>query len=113
MSWKIGLSGLAAIAWLVSAGSAGAQSTGPTCSDSTLVDVEVHGQHIIGDYVAGIGHDTLGWPPSGSDIGDALSTRRGVAIRGGPGPGFHFDHDPAIAPGASFCTDSQSPGIHG
>lgn len=29
----------------------------PTCSD--ILDIEVHGQHVVGDYVTGIGHDTL------------------------------------------------------
>lgn len=82
----------------------------PTCSDSTAVDVDVHGQHVIGDYVAGIGHSVLDWPPSGGGIGQVVGDNRGVAVKGGPGPGFHFENEPPIAPGASFCTDSQSPG---
>jgi hypothetical protein len=72
---------------------------GPTCSDSTIIDVEVHGQHIIGDYVLGVGHGNLGWPPARQVGGGG-----GVAVKGGPGPGFHFTI-PGLAPGASFCTD--------
>jgi hypothetical protein len=72
---------------------------GPTCSDSTIIDVENHGQHIIGDYVTGVGHGDLEWPPAGQVGGGG-----GVVVKGGPGPGFHFTID-GLAPGASFCTD--------
>lgn len=107
MIWKATRSAVAALAAL-GAVSAAAQSTNstPTCSD--VLDIEVHGQHVIGDYVTGIGHEGLDWPPSGSDIGQTVAENRGVVVRGGPGPGFHFEN--GIAPGASFCTDSQSPG---
>ena len=88
--------------------SARAMPTGPTCSD--VLDIEVHGQHVIGDYVTGLGHDELGWPVTSRDIGDTVSRNRGVVVRGGPGPGFHFEH--GVAPGASFCTGSRSPGAH-
>jgi hypothetical protein len=72
-------------------------SAAPTCSDVGFLDVDVHGQHVIRDYV--IGEDETG--PGGE----------GVAIRGGPGPGFHFEF--GIAPGASFCLpQSKSPGFH-
>ena len=77
----------------------------PTCSDT--LGIEVHGQHVIGDYVMGTGTD---WPPSGAEIGQTVSDNGGVAIAGGPGPGFHFPN--GFAPGASFCTGSQSPGTH-
>lgn len=83
-------------------------SSGPTCSD--VLEIEVHGQHVIGDYVTGIGHDDLGWPATGRDIGDTVAANQGVVVRGGPGPGFHFEN--GVAPGASFCTDSRSPGAH-
>ena len=76
----------------------------PTCSD--VLDIDVHGQHIVGDYVTGIGHGTLGWPPNGQVGGGG-----GAAVPGGPGPGFHFPN--GFAPGASFClSQSNSPGAH-
>lgn len=90
------------------ASDAAAQQSEPTCSDT--LGIEVHGQHVVGDYVSGLGHDEMDWPPSGREIGEAVRANRGAAIPGGPGPGFHFDH--GVAPGASFCTDSRSPGVH-
>lgn len=66
----------------------------PTCSD--VLPIANHGQHIVGDYVTGIGHDELDWPPNGQVGGGG-----GVIVRRGPGPGFHFER--GIAPGASFC----------
>jgi len=78
---------------------AAALAHGPTCSDFGALDVEVHGQHITRDYVKGEAHDARGTE------GD-----RGALVPGGPGPGYHFPNN--FAPGASFCTDSQSPGIH-
>ncbi len=90
--------------------SATASAAAPTCSDSTLIDVEVHGQHVIGDYVTGLGHGVLTWPPRGQ-VGAAVGSD-GPAVVGGPGPGFHFPR--GIAPGASFCVlQSSSPGLHG
>jgi len=79
----------------------------PTCSDT--LGIANHGQHIVGDYVAGIGHDTLGWPPSGEVVGGTIAGD-GAAVPGGPGPGYHFPN--GFAPGASFCNDSNAPGIH-
>jgi hypothetical protein len=80
----------------------------PTCSGT--LGIATHGQHVVGDYVTGTGHDSLGWPPSGNDVGDAIAGE-GAAVPGGPGPGFHFPN--GFAPGASFCLDqSQSPGFH-
>ncbi len=87
------------------AGTAGAAS--PTCADTLLI--ANHGQHIVGDYVTGIGHAQLVWPPSGGGVGDAVRAV-GAALPGGPGPGFHFPN--GVAPGASFCTASSSPGAH-
>jgi hypothetical protein len=108
MSWKAIRS---LVAGLVAAGaaSATAQSTNPTPTCSDALDIEVHGQHVIGDYVTGIGHEDLDWPPGDDGIGQTVAENGGVAVRGGPGPGFHFEH--GVAPGASFCTDSQSPGF--
>jgi hypothetical protein len=90
------------------AGAAGAGSGTPTCSDT--LGIAVHGQHIVGDYVTGIGHMNLDWPPSDGVVGSTVSANGGVAIAGGPGPGFHFPN--GFAPGASFCNDSNSPGMH-
>ena len=89
---------------LTMATGAGAEGT-PTCSDT--LGIQVHAQHIIGDYVTGVGRANLTWPPSGQ-VGDVVGGN-GPVVRGGPGPGFHFDE--GFAPGASFCTDSQ--GING
>ncbi len=75
----------------------------PTCSDT--LGIANHGQHIVGDYVTGITHETLGWTPEGQVGGGG-----GAVLPGGPGPGFHFPN--GVAPGASFCTGSQSPGDH-
>ena len=86
----------------------GAAPHEPTCSDT--LGIRVHGHHIVGDYVTGIGHMTFDWPPSGGVVGSAVGGNGGVAVAGGPGPGFHFPN--GFAPGASFCTDSRSPGRH-
>lgn len=83
-------------------------SAEPTCSGT--LGIANHGQHVVGDYVTGTGHDGLGWPPSGSEVGEAVAGE-GAAVPGGPGPGFHFPN--GFAPGASFCLEqSQSPGLH-
>jgi hypothetical protein len=89
------------------AGAAPAAGT-PTCSDT--LGVVVHGQHIVADYVTGMGHMGAPWPPSGGIVGEMVSENGGVAVAGGPGPGFHFPN--GFAPGASFCNDSSSPGTH-
>jgi hypothetical protein len=74
-----------------------------TCSG--IVGV-VHGHHVVADYVTGVGHDTMSWPPAGQ-----VDASGGAVIPGGPGPGFHFPN--GFAPGASFCLpQSQSPGFH-
>ncbi len=88
-------------------GSKPAAAAGPTCSD--VLGVAVHGQHVVGDYITGIGHENLAWPPKGS-VGDAIRGE-GAVLPGGPGPAFHFAK--GFAPGASFCVlQSQSPGFH-
>lgn len=82
----------------------------PTCSH---FGTATHGEHIIGDYVTGLGGafppDSLSWPPKG-EVGEAIRANGGVLITGGPGPGFHFEN--GIAAGASSCLDTASPGIH-
>lgn len=87
------------------AGVAPVAAHGPTCSDT--LGIAVHGQHIVGDYV--IGGGLTEWPPKGGVVGGAVGGS-GAAVPGGPGPGFHFPN--GFAPGASFCNDSNSPGVH-
>jgi len=78
-----------------------------TCSD--VLGIATHGQHVVGDYVTGLGHEHLTWPPAGA-VGAAVKGG-GAALPGGPGPGFHFPL--GISPGASFCLpQAQSPGFH-
>ena len=77
-----------------------------TCSGS--IGYEVHGQHVLGLYVVGGSLNYDSWPPTGG-VGQYVAGK-GAALPGGPGPGFHFPSN--IAPGASFCTDSKSPGEH-
>ena len=89
--------------------SAAASAAAPTCSESDVIDVAVRGEHVVGDYVTGTGHDVLVWPPAGQ-VGPAIPDD-GPAYTGGPGPDFHFEH--GFAPGASFCLpQSSSPGSH-
>ena len=66
--------------------------------DSTLAN---HGQHIVGDYVAGMGHDAS-WPPAGQ-VGELVGGR-GPVKPGAPGIQSH-----GASPGASFCNGSSSP----
>lgn len=80
-----------------------ATPTKATCSDVGFLGIEVHGHHVVRDYVVGEGGMT--WPPAGQ-----VDVSEGAALPGGPGPGFHFPN--GVAPGASFCTDSHSPGAH-
>ena len=94
-------------ALLMAAVPAVAASGDPTCS--ALFEGYPHGYHILADYVTGVGSELLGgpgidWPPTG------LNAAGGAALPGGPGPSFHFEN--GVAPGASFCTDSSSPGVH-
>lgn len=81
----------------------------PTCSTAPL-GIDVHGQHIVRDYVMGEDHPLESWPPAGGVVGEAVRENGGAAVPGGPGPGFHFPM--GFAPGASFCTGSRSPGQH-
>ena len=85
-----------------------AYAADPTCS--TTLGITVHGQHIVGDYLTGIGHENLDWPPSGGIVGETIRANGGIQVAGGPGPGFHFPN--GFAPGASFCVES-SQGING
>lgn len=92
---------------LVTAWASPAAAGTPTCSDT--LGIAVHGQHVVADYVMGVDHGDLSWPPSGGVVGDAVAGE-GAQVPGGPGPGFHFPN--GVAPGASFCNGSSSPGIH-
>jgi hypothetical protein len=97
-----------AAAALALAPSAAANEGDPTCAG--VLDIDVHGQHIVGDYITGIGHENLAWPPKGGVVGQATGGS-GPVVTGGPGPGFHFPN--GFAPGASFCNaQSNSPGFH-
>lgn len=64
-------------------------------------EIANHGQHILGDYITGIGHDGE-WPYAGQ-VGDIVGGR-GPANAGAPGIKEH-----GAAPGASFCNSSESP----
>jgi len=77
-----------------------------TCSSS--IGTDVHGQHVLGLYVVGGQLALDSWPPTGG-VGQYIAGT-GAALPGGPGPAFHFLN--GFAPGASFCTDSKSPGLH-
>jgi len=90
--------GVAVAGLVTTAGPASAHE--PTCAE--MLTVEVHGQHVVGDYVMGGG---LEWPPAGV-VGPAAAEQPGGEYVGGPGPGFHFAKD--IPPGASFCNDASS-----
>ncbi len=80
----------------------------PTCADFEALEIVVHGQHVVRDYVTG--GELVGWPPAGGAVGEAVAGS-GAAVPGGPGPGFHFPN--GFAPGASFClANSNSPGFH-
>lgn len=80
-----------------------AAPTKATCTD--VLSITVHGHHVVADYVTGVGHGNMEWPPAGK-----VKASGGAVVPGGPGPGFHFPN--GFAPGASFCTDSASPGAH-
>ena len=83
-----------------------AAASGPTCAE--LLGMANHGEHVLGLYVVG-GSLSLGyWPPAGG-VGESVSGD-GAAIPGGPGPGYHVPN--GFAPGASFCVDAASPGMH-
>jgi hypothetical protein len=96
---------ISAIGILLVVGGTASAST-PTCSEQ--LDIANHGQHIVGDYVTGIGHEEMGWTPAGQ-VGQAVAGS-GAVSPGAPAAHGHFLA--GIAPGASFCTGSSNPGIH-
>lgn len=93
----ISIGGLAAAAFVGPGSAAAHGGEYATCTDVEFLGVEVHGDHVVRDYVKGVD----------GEVGHG----EGAAIPGGPGPGFHFPND--VAPGASFCNpQSNSPGFH-
>jgi hypothetical protein len=96
-------------ALLLAAVPAASAHDGATCSGVFGTDLVVHGQHVVGDYVTGLGglSGGLAWPPAGQ-VGAAVKANGGAAVPGGPGPGFHFTID-GLAPGASFCNEQAHP----
>ncbi len=90
--------------------SSGLAHDSATCNDVLDSDIEVHGQHIVGDYITGLGGifgDGLEWPPAGQ-VGQTIGGQGGAVQPGGPGPGFHFTIE-GLAPGASFCNEEAHP----
>lgn len=83
-----------------------APTAAATCSES--IGSVTHGQHVLGLYVVGGSLLYSEWPPTGG-VGQYIAGQ-GAALPGGPGPNFHMAN--GFAPGASFCTDSNSPGDH-
>jgi hypothetical protein len=83
-------------------------SAEPTCAGVFGSDLQVHGQHIVGDYVTGVGglSGELSWPPAG-EVGTAVHANGGAVLPGGPGPAFHFPN--GAPPGASFCLEQAHP----
>jgi hypothetical protein len=105
----IAVAALAILGTALGAGPAGAHGEA-TCHDALGSGIVVHGQHIVGDYVTGLGGifgDGLQWPPAGQ-VGEAVKANGGGAVPGGPGPGFHFTI-PGLPPGASFCNPQAHP----
>jgi hypothetical protein len=105
----VALAVIAVCGTALSAGPAAAHGDA-TCHDALGSGIEVHGQHIVGDYVTGLGGifgDGLQWPPAGQ-VGEAVKANGGAAMPGGPGPGFHFGI-PGLPPGASFCIEQAHP----
>ena len=81
----------------------------PTCADVFGSGIEVHGQHVVGDYVTDLGAvlgADLEWPPAGQ-VGENIGGNGGAVNPGGAGPGLHFLL--GLAPGASFCVEQAHP----
>lgn len=84
-----------AICGLAAVGASTTAHAGPTCSD--IGPWANHGGHVTGDYVDPPGPDGIKPAAPAGDPG----------VRGAPAhPELPF------APGASFCLDSNSPGVH-
>ena len=84
-----------------------ALADGPRCSGGVAAlgtaDWANHGQHVIGNYLLGVGIGVdVGWPVEPGSIGEALA---GVGPAA-PGASGSEDHR-SIGPGASFCDPVQ------
>lgn len=94
-----------AVLGLTAGGQTPAGAGEPNCVEFFQVhfgaDLATHGQHIVGDYVTGIGHDG-DWPPAGQ-VGAAIGGSGALL----PGRSGILQH--GAAPGASFCNGSSSP----
>lgn len=98
----------AIVAGGILAGGALPAAASPTCSDLEFLGTEVHGHHVVRDYVTG--GAVTEWQPKGGSVGATIAGS-GAETAGGPAAGGHFDAD--IAPGASFCnSQSKAPGFH-
>ena len=101
---------LAVASVLASLAAAPASAHGePACAG--LGGIENHGQHVVGDYVTGLGGifgDGLAWPPAGQ-VGAAVKAAGGAVAPGAPAAHGHFTV-PGLAPGASFCNEHAHPG---
>ena len=98
-----------ALALALGGGTASAHDE-PTCSSALGSEIVVHGQHVVGDYVTGLGGifgDGPEWPFNGL-VGQAVQENGGALTPGGPGPGFHFTVE-GLPPGASFCNEQAHP----
>ena len=93
---------LTGLAFSVSPAGAGAPNCVEFFDTNFQADIANHGQHILGDYVTGIGHDA-DWPPSGQ-VGEVLGGNHGALM---PGRSGILQH--GASPGASFCNGSSSP----
>lgn len=106
--WMLRVGAAIALLMTLAFGTSGGASAEPTCAH--FMGIANHGQHVVGDYVTGTGHDALVWPPGGRDVGQTIAGS-GAAEPGAPGAHGHMPAE--IAPGASFCNpQSQSPGFH-
>lgn len=103
----IAIAAAALLAGFAGSGAAVAHES-PNCEGALGSAIANHGQHVVGDYVTGLGA-ILGtgqeWPPTG--IGQVVKANGGPAIEGGAGPGLHFLI--GFEPGASFCTQNAHP----
>ena len=105
---RLSAAGVAAAALVAPAGGAGAHEA--TCENVFDSGIEVHGQHVVGDYVTDLGAvlgTDLEWPPAGQ-VGENIGGNGGAVNPGGAGPGLHFQL--GLAPGASFCLEQAHPG---
>ena len=92
---------LAGLATTVSSAGAGEPNCVAFFEEHFDADIANHGQHILGDYVTGIGHDGT-WPPAGQ-VGATIGGTGALS------PGRSGIQQHGASPGASFCNGSSSP----